>query len=32
MSSYLRFVHKLGLDQEAFNLLMYNNAKSVFSL
>ena len=32
MSSYLRFVHKLGLDQEAFNLLMYNNAKSVFRL
>jgi uncharacterized protein len=32
MSSYLRFVHKLGLDQEAFNLLMYNNAKIVFRL
>jgi hypothetical protein len=25
-------VRKLGLDQEAFNLLMYDNAKIVFRL
>jgi predicted TIM-barrel fold metal-dependent hydrolase len=32
MSSYLSFVQKLELNQESLELLMFNNAKSVFRL
>src|SRR5215210_499144 len=32
MESYLRFVHKMELDRESLDLLMFKNAKSIFAL
>src|ERR671914_449074 len=32
MDSYLRFVHRMELDKESLDLLMFKNAKSIFGL
>jgi predicted TIM-barrel fold metal-dependent hydrolase len=32
MKSYTKFVQKLGLDKESYDLLMYKNAKSIFKI
>jgi hypothetical protein len=32
MESYLRFVHKMELDKESLDLLMFKNAKNIFGL